>query len=152
MVREKYILLPPEGPTTDGHPPVITKNHRKNLNAYRITEADRLGEGGPKLKFQKEHRGNRNAAATRCRGTDGERRRKSHARKITSDGAQCAQVFDVDNPDWRKEQFRLQKFFRMKNTLRPRPPPSNAHYSRADRHRRDVSAPPSGLDSKAARA
>src|SRR5580700_6872553 len=24
----------------------------KNLNAYRITEADRLGEGGPKQKFQ----------------------------------------------------------------------------------------------------
>jgi hypothetical protein len=25
----------------------------KNLNSYRITEADRLGEGGPKQKFQK---------------------------------------------------------------------------------------------------
>src|SRR6185437_2560427 len=34
----------------------IAKRHQeeppKNLNSYRITEADRLGEGGPKQKFQ----------------------------------------------------------------------------------------------------
>src|SRR5579883_1296236 len=34
----------------------IVKRHQeeppKNLNSYRITEADRLGEGGPKQKFQ----------------------------------------------------------------------------------------------------
>src|SRR5688572_3203444 len=31
---------------------IVREEPPKNLNSYRITEADRLGEGGPKQKFQ----------------------------------------------------------------------------------------------------
>src|SRR6185295_17605835 len=46
----------------------------KNLNSYRITEADRLGDGGPKQKFQ------RNLLAIRTLRT-----LEAHSRPATND-------------------------------------------------------------------
>src|SRR5208282_3411525 len=71
----------------------------KNLNSYRISEADRLGEGGPKQKFQ------RNLAAIQTlRRTEAESRPATNAEKATlvryvGWGA-MPQVFDPGNREW----------------------------------------------------
>ena len=78
----------------------------KNLNAYRITEADRLSDGGAKQKFQ------RNLAAIQIlRTLDAEERpatEKEKAALVKYVGwGGLPQVFDVDNADWHKEQIQL---------------------------------------------
>src|SRR5450755_265891 len=93
----------------DGHRAERQHRHQqedppKNLNSYRIAEADRLGEGGPKQKFQ------RNFAAIQTLRTlaAGERpateKEKATLVKYVGWGA-LPQVFDVDNRDWHKEQI-----------------------------------------------
>ena len=99
-----------------------------NLNAYRITEADRLGEGGPKLKFQKNI-----AAIETLRQLDAEERPATPEEKATlvkyvGWGA-MPQVFDVDNPDWRKEQFRLSEILSDEEHRSARATTLNAHYT-----------------------
>src|SRR5277367_550990 len=89
---------------------VLADGHRrhqeeppKNLNAYRITEADRLGDGGPKQKFQqnlKAIKTLRTLEAEERPATDGE---KAALVKYVGWGA-MPQVFDVASTDWRKEQ------------------------------------------------
>ncbi len=123
MVREKYILLPPEEyiHRHQEEPP-------KNLNAYRITEADRLGDGGPKLKFQKNI-----AAIETLRQLDAEERPATPEEKATlvkyvGWGA-MPQVFDVDNTDWRKEQFRLSEILSDEEHRSARATTLNAHYT-----------------------
>ncbi len=75
----------------------------RNTNAYRITEADRLGDGGPKQKFQQ------NLAAIRAlRTLDAEERPATAEEKATlikyvGWGA-MPQVFDDYNREWRKER------------------------------------------------
>jgi adenine-specific DNA methylase len=121
------------------HPPairgVLADGHRrhheeppKNLNAYRITEADRLGEGGLKLKFQKNL-----AAIETLRQLDTEERPATPKEKATlvkyvGWGA-MPQVFDVDNPDWRKEQFRLSEILSDEEHRSARATTLNAHYT-----------------------
>ncbi|MGA2686343.1 MAG: hypothetical protein ABSF51_14990, partial [Verrucomicrobiota bacterium] len=100
----------------------------KNLNAYRITEADRLGEGGPKLKFQKNI-----AAIETLRQLDAEERPATPEEKATlvkyvGWGA-MPQVFDVDNTDWRKEQFRLSEILSDEEHRSARATTLNAHYT-----------------------
>jgi SAM-dependent methyltransferase len=100
----------------------------KNLNAYRITEADRLGEGGPKLKFQKNI-----AAIETLRQLDAEERpatpeEKAALVKYVGWGA-MPQVFDVDNTDWRKEQFRLSEILSDEEHRSARATTLNAHYT-----------------------
>ena len=60
----------------------------KNLNSYRITEADRLGEGGPKQKFQQNL-----AAIQTLRTLEAEARPATNEEKArwsgTSAGARC---------------------------------------------------------------
>ena len=117
------------------HPPAtrrIIHRHQeeppKNLNAYRITEADRLGEGGPKLKFQKNI-----AAIETLRQLDAEERSATPEEKATlvkyvGWGA-MPQVFDVDNTDWRKEQFRLSEILSDEEHRSARATTLNAHYT-----------------------
>ncbi len=117
------------------HPPaarrIIHRHHEeppKNLNAYRITEADRLGEGGPKLKFQKNI-----AAIETLRQLDAEERPATPEEKATlvkyvGWGA-MPQVFDVDNTDWRKEQFRLSEILSDEEHRSARATTLNAHYT-----------------------
>jgi hypothetical protein len=121
------------------HPPatrrVLADGHRRrheepprNLNAYHITEADRLGEGGPKLKFQKNI-----AAIETLRLLDAEERpataeEKARLVRYVGWGA-MPQVFDVDNADWRKEQFRLSEILSDEEHQSARATTLNAHYT-----------------------
>jgi hypothetical protein len=110
---------------------IIHRHHEEspnNLNAYRITEADRLGEGGPKLKFQKNI-----AAIETLRQFDAEERPATAKEKATlvkyvGWGA-MPQMFDVDNPDWRKEQFRLSEILSDEEHRSARATTLNAHYT-----------------------
>jgi SAM-dependent methyltransferase len=110
----------------------IARRHQeeppKNLNSYRITEADRLGDGGPKLKFQKNI-----AAIETLRQLDAEERPATPEEKATlvkyvGWGA-MPQVFDVDNTDWRKEQFRLSEILSDDEHRSARATTLNAHYT-----------------------
>jgi N12 class adenine-specific DNA methylase len=100
----------------------------KNLNAYRITEADRLGEGGLKQKFQ------RNIAAIEIlRALDAEDRPATPEEKVAlvkyvGWGA-LPQVFDVDNTDWHKEQVRLSELLSDDEHRSARATTLNAHYT-----------------------
>src|SRR5208283_2291741 len=81
-------------------------NSPKNLNGYRITENDRLGEGGPKQKFQQNL-----TAIEILRALDADNRlaspdEKALLVKYVGWGA-MPQVFDVDSANWRKEQIQL---------------------------------------------
>jgi hypothetical protein len=82
MVREKYILLPPRPSRGHQRPSEDRADSPKNLNSYRITDADRLGEGGPKQKFSQNLKAIEIAAGAGCRGTSGFTGRKSHAGQI----------------------------------------------------------------------
>ena len=100
----------------------------KNLNAYRITEADRLGEAGLKQKFQ------RNVTAIEIlRALDADERpatpeEKAALVKYVGWGA-LPQVFDVDNTDWHKEQIRLSELLSDDEHRSARATTLNAHYT-----------------------
>ncbi|MBL9171731.1 MAG: hypothetical protein JNN07_28635, partial [Verrucomicrobiales bacterium] len=100
----------------------------KNLHSYRITEADRFGDGGPKQKFQQ------NLAAIRTlRTLDAEQRsatdeEKAVMVKYVGWGA-LPQVFDPDNTDWHKEQTKLSEFLSDEEHCSARATTLNAHYT-----------------------
>jgi N12 class adenine-specific DNA methylase len=102
-------------------PPRIT-------NAYRITEADRLGDGGPKQKFQL------NLAAIRAlRTLDAEERPATAEEKATlikyvGWGA-MPQVFDDYNREWRKERELLVNELSPEEHEIARSTTLNAHYT-----------------------
>jgi hypothetical protein len=110
----------------------IAKRHQeeppKNLNNYRLTEADRLGEGGPKQKFQQNLK-----AIQTLRMLDAEERpatekEKSALVKYVGWGA-MPQVFDVDSTDWRKEQVQLSEILSDEEHRSARATTLNAHYT-----------------------
>ncbi len=100
----------------------------RNTNAYRITEADRLGDGGPKQKFQQ------NLAAIRTlRTLDAEERpataeEKSTLIKYVGWGA-MPQVFDDYNREWRKERELLVNELSSEEYELARSTTLNAHYT-----------------------
>jgi N12 class adenine-specific DNA methylase len=100
----------------------------KNTNAYRITEADRLGDGGPKQKFQQ------NLAAIRAlRTLDAEERPATAEEKATlikyvGWGA-MPQVFDDYNREWRKERETLVNELSPEEYELARSTTLNAHYT-----------------------
>jgi N12 class adenine-specific DNA methylase len=100
----------------------------RNTNAYRITEADRLGDGGPKQKFQQ------NLAAIRAlRTLHAEERpataeEKSTLIKYVGWGA-MPQVFDDYNREWRKERDLLAKELSPEEYELARSTTLNAHYT-----------------------
>jgi len=110
----------------------IAKRHQeeppKNLNSYRIAEADRLGDGGPKQKFQQNLK-----AIKTLRTLDAEERpatpeEKSVLVKYVGWGA-MPQVFDVDSTDWRKEQIQLSEILSDDEHRSARATTLNAHYT-----------------------
>src|ERR1700733_14467113 len=87
----------------DGHQ---ADDSPKNLNSYRITDDDRLGEGGPKQKFSQNLK-----AIEILRALDAENRpaspdEKALLVKYVGWGA-MPQVFDVDSTTWHREQIQL---------------------------------------------
>jgi hypothetical protein len=100
----------------------------KNLNNYRLTEADRLGEGGPKQKFQQNLK-----AIQTLRMLDAEERPATEKEKATlvkyvGWGA-MPQVFDVDSTDWRREQIQLSELLSDEEHRSARATTLNAHYT-----------------------
>lgn len=100
----------------------------RNLNSYQITEADRLGEGGPKQKFQQNLK-----AIKTLRTLDVEERpatdeEKTALVKYVGWGA-MPQVFDVDSADWRKEQVQLSEILSDEEHRSARATTLNAHYT-----------------------
>src|SRR5579859_7599785 len=117
----------------DGHQ-AVRQRHRheeeppKNLNAYRITEADRLGGGGPKQKFQQNLK-----AIETLRMLDAEERpatpeEKAALVKYVGWGA-MPQVFDDYNREWAKEREALQSNLSEEEYEHARSTTLNAHYT-----------------------
>jgi len=117
----------------DGHQ-AVRHRHRheeeppKNLNAYRITEADRLGDGGPKQKFQQNLK-----AIETLRMLDAEERpatpeEKAALVKYVGWGA-MPQVFDDYNREWAKEREALQSNLSEEEYEHARSTTLNAHYT-----------------------
>jgi N12 class adenine-specific DNA methylase/SAM-dependent methyltransferase len=100
----------------------------KNLNNYRIAEADRLGEGGPKQKFQRNI-----AAIETLRKLDAEERPATEKEKAVLvkyvGWGGLPQVFDVDNTDWHKEQIQLSEILSDEEHRSARATTLNAHYT-----------------------
>jgi N12 class adenine-specific DNA methylase len=110
----------------------IARRHQdeppKNLNAYRITEADRLGEGGPKQKFRQNLK-----AIEVLRRLDAEERQatpeeKAALVKYVGWGA-MPQVFDDYNREWAKEREALQTCLADDEYEHARSTTLNAHYT-----------------------
>jgi N12 class adenine-specific DNA methylase/SAM-dependent methyltransferase len=119
---------PARGGITDGHRRRHQEEPPKNLHNYRITEADRLGDGGPKQKFQQNLK-----AIQTLRTLDAEERpatekEKAALVKYVGWGA-LPQVFDVDNADWRKEQIQLSDVLSDEEHRSARATTLNAHYT-----------------------
>ncbi len=116
-VRELRVLStpPPEEPT-------------RNLNSYRISEADRLGAGGPKQKFQQNLAAVRVLRTLEAEGRPVTEQEKSALVKYVGWGA-MPQVFDVDARDWRKEQTQLSELLTEEERAAARATTLNAHYT-----------------------
>ena len=100
----------------------------RNLDNYRITDADRLGEGGLKQKFQQNIK-----AVEILRALDAEDRpaapdEKALLVKYVGWGA-MPQVFDVDSANWRKEQIQLSEILSDEEHRSARATTLNAHYT-----------------------
>src|SRR5579872_692754 len=100
----------------------------KNLNNYRITDGDRLGEGGPKQKFQYNL-----AAIQTLRAIEAESRPATTEEKATlvryvGWGA-MPQVFDDRNREWAKERTALSEELTQDEYERARSTTLNAHYT-----------------------
>lgn len=110
----------------------IVRRHQdeapRNLNSYRITDADRLGEGGPKQKFQQNLK-----AIKTLRTLDAEERPATPEEKATlvkyvGWGA-LPQVFDDYNREWAKERAVLQASLSGEEYEHARSTTLNAHYT-----------------------
>ncbi len=114
---------------------VLADRHRrhqeespKNLNSYRITEADRLGEGGPKQKFQRNLTAIQTLrsleAESRC-ATDDD---KAKLVKYVGWGA-MPQVFDDHSREWARERAALREELAKEEYEYARSTTLNAHYT-----------------------
>lgn len=100
----------------------------RNLNSYRITEADRVGNGGPKQKFQQNLK-----AIETLRALDADERpataeEKAVLVKYVGWGA-MPQVFDDYNREWAKERSALQANLSEEEFEHARSTTLNAHYT-----------------------
>jgi N12 class adenine-specific DNA methylase/SAM-dependent methyltransferase len=116
-------------PSTNGHQQAaLVEKLPGNPHNYRITEGDRLGEGGPKQKFSQNIR-----AVEILRALDAEDRpastdEKALLVKYVGWGA-MPQVFDVDSTSWRQEQIRLSEILSDEEHRSARATTINAHYT-----------------------
>jgi N12 class adenine-specific DNA methylase len=100
----------------------------KNLNAFRISEADRLGEGGPKQKFQRNLAAIQILRALEAEARPATEKEKAALVKYVGWGG-LPQVFDADNTDWHKEQVQLSEFLSDEEHRSARATTLNAHYT-----------------------
>src|SRR5438477_2247478 len=100
----------------------------KNLNSYRITDADRLGGGGPKQKFQQNLKAIRTLRALEGEARPATEEDKAVLVKYVGWGA-MPQVFDAFNPDWLKERESLRKEITQEEYEFARSTTLNAHYT-----------------------
>jgi N12 class adenine-specific DNA methylase/predicted O-methyltransferase YrrM len=116
------------------HPPVPRRivPHReeapKNTNNYRITDADRLGEGGPKQKFQQNLAAIRALRTIEAQGRAATAEEKGHLVRYVGWGA-MPQVFDDFNREWAKERKQLQEILTEDEIKSARATTLNAHYT-----------------------
>ena len=110
----------------------IARRHQdeppRNLNSYRITEADRVGDGGPKQKFQQNLK-----AIDTLRALDADERpataeEKAVLVKYVGWGA-MPQVFDDYNREWAKERAALKANLSEEEFEHARSTTLNAHYT-----------------------
>jgi hypothetical protein len=110
----------------------IAKRHQeeppKNLNNYRLTEADRLGEGGPKQKFQQNLKAIQTLRTLDAEDRPATEKEKAALVKYVGWGA-MPQVFDVDSTDWHKEQIQLSEILSDEEHRSARATTLNAHYT-----------------------
>src|SRR6478736_2949966 len=89
------------GHHADGH-----RRHQeeppKNLNNYRLTEVDRLGDGGPKQKFQQNLAAIRTLRKLAAESRAATEEEKANFVKYVGWGA-MPQVFDEFNVQWREQ-------------------------------------------------
>src|SRR5439155_17723962 len=100
----------------------------RNPNNYRITDADRLGEGGPKQKFRDNL-----AAIKLLRAIEREQRpatadEKSVLVRFAGWGG-LPQVFDPYSREWRKERDQLAELLTDDELSAARATTLNAHYT-----------------------
>src|SRR2546421_1399780 len=100
----------------------------RNLNSYRITDADRLGEGGPKQKFQQNLKAIRKLRALESEARAATEEHKAALVKYVGWGAML-QVFDAFNPEWLKEREALRKELTEEEYEFARSTTLNAHYT-----------------------
>lgn len=116
------------GHTAFGRGRLTAEVPQSNPNAYRITEDDRLGEGGPKQKFRQNLK-----AVEILRTLDAEERPATPAEKAAlvkyvGWGA-MPQVFDDDNRDWTGEREALRNNLSDEEFESARATTLNAHYT-----------------------
>lgn len=114
------------GQAAVGHKRPHHEEPPKNLDCYRITDADILGEGGPKQKFQSNLAAIQTLRALESRPATAEE--KALLVKYVGWGA-MPQVFDVDATGWRKEQIRLSELLTDEEHRAARATTLNAHYT-----------------------
>jgi N12 class adenine-specific DNA methylase len=117
------------------HPPAARRLGRRhqeepsrNLNSYRITEADRLGEGGPKQKFQQNLKAIETLRALNAEERPATAAEKAVLVKYVGWGA-MPQVFDDYNREWAKERAALQANLSEEEYEHARSTTLNAHYT-----------------------
>ena len=100
----------------------------KNLNCYRISDEDRLGEGGPKQKFQQNLRAVKLAKKLELEARPATPDEKSALVKYVGWGA-MPQVFDDFNVLWLEEREALRQELTEKEYDQARATTLNAHYT-----------------------
>src|SRR5258705_8014428 len=100
----------------------------KNLNNYRITEADRLGDGGPKQKFQQNLAAIRTLRRVETEGRPPTNDEKAALVRYVGWGA-MPQVFDDFSREWAKQRDALRKELTDEEFEFARSTTLNAHYT-----------------------
>jgi N12 class adenine-specific DNA methylase len=100
----------------------------KNLNNYRISDGDKLGEGGPKQKFQLNLTAIQTLRALETESRPATTEEKAILVKYVGWGA-MPQVFDDRNREWAKERAALNKALTEGEVEHARSTTLNAHYT-----------------------
>jgi N12 class adenine-specific DNA methylase len=107
---------------------VVREEPPKNLNNYRITEADRLGDGGPKQKFHHNLAAIRTLRKLEVDGRAATNDEKAALVRYVGWGA-MPQIFDDFNREWTKERSALRKELTEEEFDFARSTTLNAHYT-----------------------
>jgi len=106
----------------------LTGDSPRNLNSYRITDADRLGEGGPKQKFQQNLAAIRTLRKLETESHPATDEEKAKLVKYVGWGA-LPQVFDEFNVLWLEQREALRKELTKEEYEFARSTTLNAHYT-----------------------